>query len=86
MPNSGTGTGTGIGTGTGTSSNTGSGSGTTSTTTNINTNVDYKELYKNQLQSLKDMGFINEELNLQTLKSTQGNVDVAVEKLLNMLS
>jgi len=32
------------------------------------------------------MGFFNEDLNLQTLKQSQGNVDVAVEKLLNLLN
>jgi hypothetical protein len=31
------------------------------------------------------MGFLNEELNFETLKQTNGNVDVAVEKLLNLL-
>jgi hypothetical protein len=32
------------------------------------------------------MGFFNEDLNLTTLKTTQGNVDIAVEKLLNLLN
>ncbi len=32
------------------------------------------------------MGFINEDLNLEVLKQTGGNVDAAVEKLLNLLN
>lgn len=55
---------------------------------NTNTNddnVDYKEKYKDQLAQLKDMGFINEEANIQVLKQCSGNVQFAIEKLLNML-
>ena len=52
---------------------------------NTNTNVDPKEAYKEQNQKLKDMGFLNEELNFDILKQTNGNVDLAVEKLLNLL-
>ena len=48
-------------------------------------NVDYKEKYKDQLAQLKDMGFINEETNIQVLKQCSGNVQFAIEKLLNML-
>ena len=33
-------------------------------------NVDYKEKYKDQLAQLKDMGFINEETNIQVLKNS----------------
>lgn len=32
------------------------------------------------------MGFINDELNFQILAKTGGNVDAAVERLLNMLN
>jgi len=46
---------------------------------------DPKEKYATQLQSLKDMGFINEAANLDALKATNGNVEAAVERLLNML-
>jgi hypothetical protein len=53
--------------------------------TNTNTNVDYKDLYKDQLLKLKDMGFTNEEVNIDVLKKSGGNIDIAVEKLLNML-
>ena len=52
---------------------------------NINPTVDYKELYKDQLAKLKDMGFPNEEVNIDVLKKSGGNIDIAVEKLLNML-
>ena len=48
-------------------------------------NVDYKEKYKEQLAQLKDMGFINEETNIQVLKQCSGNVQFAIEKLINML-
>jgi hypothetical protein len=48
--------------------------------------VDPKVAYKDQNQQLKDMGFINEELNFQVLAQTMGNVDAAVEKLLNMMN
>ena len=60
------------------------GFGTTSTETN-DANVDYKEKYKDQLAQLKDMGFINEETNIQVLKQCSGNVQFAIERLLNML-
>jgi ubiquilin len=56
------------------------------TNTNVNENVDPREAYKEQNQQLKDMGFINEDLNFETLKKTGGNVDAAVERLLNMLN
>jgi hypothetical protein len=53
--------------------------------TNTNINVDPKEAYKEQNQKLKDMGFVNEEVNFQVLKEVGGNVDLAVEKLLQLL-
>lgn len=53
---------------------------------NVNNSVDIKEKYKEQNQKLKEMGFINEDLNFQTLEKTMGNVDAAVERLLNMLN
>jgi len=43
---------------------------------------DYKEKYKEQLSQLKNMGFINEEANIQALKQSKGNVDNALDKLL----
>ena len=55
------------------------------TNNNPQDNVDPKEKYKDQLAQLKDMGFINEEANIQVLKQCDGNVQFAIEKLLNML-
>ena len=52
---------------------------------NNDENVDYKEKYKDQLAQMKDMGFVNEETNIQVLKQCSGNVQFAVERLLNML-
>ena len=69
----------------------GSGNGTNENFSNIgindnnDANVDYKEKYKDQLAQMKDMGFVNEETNIQVLKQCSGNVQFAVEKLLNML-
>jgi len=53
--------------------------------TSSTSNVDPKELYKDQLAKLKDMGFTNEEVNLDILKKVGGNVDAAVERLLSLL-
>ena len=44
------------------------------------------EAFKDQNQKLKDMGFTNDDLNFEVLKITGGNVDAAVERLLNMLN
>ena len=52
---------------------------------NNDSNVDYKEKYKNQLAELKEFGFVNEEKNIQVLKKCNGNVQFAIEILLNML-
>ena len=47
--------------------------------------VNYKDLYKNQLAQLKDMGFINEDANIEALKKCDGNVQFAVERLISLL-
>ena len=52
---------------------------------NNDANVDYKEKYKDQLAQMKEMGFVNEETNIQVLKQCSGNVQFAIERLLNML-
>ena len=44
--------------------------------------IDYKKEYKDQLSQLKDMGFINEEINIQVLKESKGNINSAIENLL----
>ena len=49
---------------------------------NSGINIDYKEKYKEQLSQLKNMGFTNEEINIQALKKTNGNIDNALDKLL----
>ena len=49
---------------------------------NCDNDIDYKEKYKEQLSLLKDMGFINEESNIQALKRSNGNINNALEKLL----
>jgi hypothetical protein len=42
-----------------------------------------KEKYGEQNKQLKDMGFDKEEDNLKALHKTGGNIDAAVERLLN---
>ena len=44
--------------------------------------IDYKKEYKDQLSQLEDMGFINEEKNIQALKMSKGNFNNAIEILL----
>ena len=51
---------------------------------NSGINIEYKEKYKEQLSQLKNMGFINEENNIQALKQSNGNIDNALDKLLKM--
>ena len=46
--------------------------------------IDYKEKYKEKLSQLKNMGFTNEETNIQALKQINGNIDNALDKLLKM--
>lgn len=50
-----------------------------------NSNVNPREAYKEQNERLKEMGFTNDDLNFEVLAKTGGNVDAAVERLLNML-
>lgn len=52
----------------------------------LNTNVNPREAYREQNERLKDMGFSNEDLNFEILKQVGGNVDLAVERLLNLLN
>lgn len=52
---------------------------------NTQSNVDPKEKYKEQLKQLAEMGFINEETNIQVLEQCNGNVQFAIERLLNMM-
>jgi ubiquilin len=48
-------------------------------------NVNPREAYKDQNDKLKEMGFTNDDANFDALSKTGGNVDAAVERLLNML-
>jgi ubiquilin len=43
-----------------------------------------EETYKEQLAQLEAMGFTNRELNITVLKQVYGNVQMAIEKLINM--
>ena len=47
--------------------------------------TDYKTLYASQLAQLQGMGFTNQSVNIDALKASNGNVDVAVQRLPNML-
>lgn len=42
-----------------------------------------EERYSSQLEQLSAMGFVNREANLQALIATFGDVNAAVERLLN---
>jgi len=44
--------------------------------------IDYKEKYKEELSKLKSMGFTNEETNIQILKEFNGNIENAINMLL----
>jgi ubiquilin len=41
--------------------------------------------YAAQLQQMRDMGFTNDQANLEALAATGGNVEAAIERLLRML-
>lgn len=43
------------------------------------------ERFASQLQQMKDMGFTNQDLNIEMLTATNGNVQLAIERLLGML-
>ena len=45
---------------------------------------DFKEKYKNELIQLKDMGYTDENINIQALKLNGGNIYNAIELLVNM--
>ena len=47
--------------------------------------IDPKVKYAVQLAKMKEMGFINEEVNLDALKATNGIIDAAIERIINML-
>lgn len=41
-----------------------------------------REIYREQLQQLREMGFPNEDANIAALQQAQGNVQFALERLL----
>lgn len=47
-------------------------------------NLDYKEKYKNQLEQLKNMGYNDENTNLEALKVNNGILQYAIELLIDM--
>ena len=44
-----------------------------------------KEKYKNQIASIKEMGFDKEDDIIKALQKTNGNVDAAIERLVSEL-
>jgi len=49
---------------------------------NSESSLAYKEEYKEQLSELRNMGFTDEEVNIQALKTSNGNIYRAVDKIL----
>ena len=47
-----------------------------------NNKTEYKEVYKSQLERMKEMGFNDEEKNTQMLIAAMGNVDTAIEYMM----
>ena len=50
---------------------------------NVQSNQTPAERYATQLIALRNMGFTNEEANIRALQHTNGNVNLAVERLIN---
>lgn len=44
---------------------------------------DPREIYRDQLQQLREMGFPNEDANIAALQQSQGNISFAIERLFN---
>ena len=47
--------------------------------------LNYEEKYKEQLKTMEEMGFLNKEANLKALIATAGNVELAIERMINLL-
>jgi hypothetical protein len=47
-------------------------------------NISAEEKYKNQLEQIQAMGFNDKQVNLQALQATNGYVEAAIERILNM--
>jgi len=48
--------------------------------------INFEEKYKDQLSKLNEMGFSDKVANLEALKATNGNVEVAIERMMNLNS
>ena len=46
--------------------------------------VNFEEKFKEQLQKLEEMGFTNKTANIEALKATNGNVEAAIERMMNL--
>lgn len=46
--------------------------------------INFEEKYKDQLKQLEDMGFTDKNANLEALKATNGNVEAAIERMMNL--
>jgi len=46
--------------------------------------INFEEKYKDQLTKLEEMGFSNKSANLEALKATNGNVEAAIERMMNI--
>ena len=47
--------------------------------------VDPKVKYASELAKLREIGFINDDVNAEALKATGGNINAAIERILAML-
>ena len=46
--------------------------------------VDIQEKYKNELTQLNDMEYNDEEIKIKIIKECSGNLQYAIEKLINL--
>lgn len=51
---------------------------------NNSVNVSPEEKYKSQLTQMNEMGFQNKQANIEALDATMGNVDAAIERMINL--
>ena len=46
--------------------------------------INFEDKYKEQLKTLEEMGFTNKTTNLEALKATNGNIEAAIERMMNL--
>ena len=46
--------------------------------------INLEEKFKEQLKKLEEMGFSDKSANLEALKATNGNVEAAIERMMNL--